>query len=230
VRLLKHRRTSPAPDTTPVATLLARLVELFTAAVTSVRTHWSRPARHVQGSRLAIVSSPDASGLISRARIQKRPSTRPGQAFPDSAPSLLRLTGKGLTPRSSLSCSRSAVWADTRRLSRSGSSVLPPGGSRRQRTFHEPVELCTRLALRLWSVSRGGIGSAPCSLRTRFESNHSAGLHGRAFPVRPHSRTAQCHEIESGDYSLWVAEDYFQKPLSNVASISRCTTLYGTRT
>ena len=38
------------------------------------------------------------------------------------------------------------------------------------------------------------------------------------------------HEIESGDWSSLVAKDYFQKPLSNVAGTSRCTTLYGTRT
>ncbi|MCL5096000.1 MAG: hypothetical protein M1608_00390, partial [Candidatus Omnitrophica bacterium] len=36
-------------------------------------------------------------------------------------------------------------------------------------------------------------------------------------------------EIETGDYSWLVAKDYFQKPLSNVASHSRGTTLYGTR-
>jgi hypothetical protein len=66
--------------------------------------------------------------------------------------------------------------------------------------------------------------------RTRFESHDSAGLHGRAFPARPHSRTACCHEIESGDYSRRWAGDYFQKPLSNVAGHSRGTTLYGTRT
>ena len=39
---------------------------------------------------------------------------------------------------------------------------------------------------------------------------------------------AQTYEIESGDYSWLVARDCFQKPLSNVASTSRCTTLYGT--
>ena len=46
--------------------------------------------------------------LISGGRIQKLLLTHPGQAFPDLAPSLLRLTGKGLMPLSSLSCSRSA--------------------------------------------------------------------------------------------------------------------------
>ena len=122
------------------------------------RTLSSRTVRHVRGSRLVMVSSATGA-LISGARIQKRPLTHPEQSFPDSAPSLLRLTGKGFLPLSSLSFSRSAVSAEPRSLSGSGKSVLPPPGSRRQRTFHEPVELCTRSALRLWSVSRGGICS-----------------------------------------------------------------------
>ena len=162
----------------------------------------SRPAGYVRSSRLGIVSSPFREELISGARIQKLPLTHPGQVFADSAPSLLRLTGKGLTPLSSLSCSRSAVSADTRSLSHSGVSVLPPPGSRRQRAFHEPVELCTRWALRLWSGSRGGIRKS-LSFRTRFESDDSAGLHGRACPARPYSRASlRCYEIESGDHVL----------------------------
>jgi len=119
------------------------------------RTLASEPARPARGSRPGSVSSA-LGALISGGRIQKLLLTRPGQAFPDSAPSLLPLTGKGLTPLSSLSCSRSAFSAEPRRWSASGSSVLPPGGSRRQHTFREPVELCTRLALRLWSLSPVG--------------------------------------------------------------------------
>jgi len=192
------------------------------------RTHLSEPARHVRGSRLVMVSSP--GGLISGGRIQKHPPTRPGQVFPDSAPSLLPLTGKGLMPLSSLSFSRSAFCAEPRKVSASGSSVSPPGSSRRQHTLPEPVEPCTRSALMaLVPESRGGIGKS-LVFRTRFESHDSAGLHGRAFPARPHSRTARRHEIESGDYSRQGAGDYFQKPLSNVAGHSRGTTLYGTRT
>jgi hypothetical protein len=80
----------------------------------------------------------------------------------------------------------------------------------------------------LWSESRRGICDAPCSPLTRFESNGSADFHVRVFPARPHSRTHQVHEIESEDYSRLVTGDYFQKPLSNVASHSRGTTLYGT--
>ena len=68
----------------------------------------SSPSRYVQNSRLAIVSSPDFSELISGGRIQKHPLIRPGLVFPYSAPSLLLLTGKGLTPLSSLSFSCSA--------------------------------------------------------------------------------------------------------------------------
>ena len=128
------------------------------------RDFMSRPARHVRGSRPGIVSSA-LRALISGSRIQKRFPTHPGQVFPVSAPSLLRLTGKGLTPLSSLSFSRSAFSAEPRRGSLPGSSVSPPGGSRRQRALREPVEHFTRLALRLWSTPRRGIGSAPCSLR-----------------------------------------------------------------
>ena len=85
---------------------------------------------------------------------------RPGWTFPDSAPSLLLLTGKGLMPLSSLSFSRSAFSADPRRVSPSGWSVLRPPGSRRQRTLHEPHEHCTRLAIMaLVLCPAGGFGS-----------------------------------------------------------------------
>ena len=49
------------------------------------------------------------------------------------------------------------------------------------------------------------------------------------FPVARIRGFFCAHEIESGDYSSLVAKDYFQKPLSNVASHSHGTTLYGTR-
>lgn len=77
-----------------------------------------------------------------------------------------------------------------------------------------------------------GDSEDPLVFHTRFESDGSAGFHGRAFPARPYSRVwARGYEIESGDYSLTVRSgDYFQKPLSNVAGHSRGTTLYGTRT
>jgi len=86
VRLLKHRLDAkPAPDTTPAATLLARLFLSFTAAVTLAgRTGASTLARHVQGSRPGMVSSPTV-GPISGGRIQKRPLTHPGRAITDSA-------------------------------------------------------------------------------------------------------------------------------------------------
>ena len=67
------------------------------------------------------------------------------------------------------------------------------------------------------------------SFLTRFESNGFADSHDKVLPARPHSRV-QVHEIESEDYSRLVTGDYFQKPLSNVASHSRGTTLYGTQT
>lgn len=160
------------------------------------------------GSRPGTVSGFPCWGTpISGGRIQKRPLTHPGRDLADSAPSLLRLTGKGLTPRSSLSFSRSTFYsADTRRLSASGGSVLPPPGSRRQRALPEPVELFTRLVTIKRDCgpwSRRGINRAPCSRRTRFEPDGSAEFHGRVIPARPHScPLSRAHyEIESGDYS-----------------------------
>lgn len=48
---------------------------------------------------------------------------------------------QGLAPLSSLSFSRSAICAEPRKLSAFGSSVLPPGSSRRQRALNEPAGL-----------------------------------------------------------------------------------------
>lgn len=121
------------------------------------------------------------------------------------------------------------VSANPRNVSDSGWSVLPPPDSRRQRALIEPVELFTRLAMSGFGPNpAGGFAAKTVSLRTRFESNGSADFHVRVFPARPHSRRVQVHEIESKDYSRLVTGDYFQKPLSNVASHSRGTTLYGT--
>ena len=112
---------------------------------------WTRTSmltRYVRSSRSAIVSGPAPAEPISGERIQKRPLTRSGRDFTDSAPSLLSFTGKGLTPLSSLSFSRSAISADTRRRSASGRSVSPQPGSRRQHALNEPDGLCTRSAPR----------------------------------------------------------------------------------
>ena len=151
--------------------------------------------------------------------------------FPDSAPSLLMLTGKGLLPLSSLSFSCSAFSADTRNVSDSGRSVLPLPDSRRQRTLYEPDRAINPDGhVWLWSASRWGICNKSDLLRTRFESNRFAELHDKVFSARPHSRRAKVHEIEFGYYSRLVTGDYFQKPLSNVSGHSRGTTLYGTQT
>ena len=169
-----------------------------------------------------------AGGPISGARIQKLLPYPSWLVFPDSAPSLLRLTGKGLMPLSSLSFSRSAFSAEPRRLSPSGRSVLRPPGSRRQRALREPYEHCTRLSPKgCGHASRRGIwrlSSAPALNPTTppictAEPFPFARIRG-AMPRR--------HEIESGDYARLVTGDYFQKPLSNVAGHSRGTTLYGT--
>ena len=158
----------------------------------------SIPSRYVQNSRLAIVSNPGFSELISGVRIQKHPLILPGVAFPNSASSLLLLTGKGLMPLSSLSFSCSAFFGGypecvrfrflgvaTRKL------PTPACVIRTCRAFHPIGHVW------LWSESRGGIWKS-LSFLTRFESNGFADFHDKVFPARPHSRV-QVHEIESED-------------------------------
>lgn len=117
------------------------------------RTFSSEPDRHVRSSRPGIVSSALAA-LISRARIQKLPSTHPGQVFPDSAPSLLRLTGKGLTPLSSLSFSCSAFSADTRM----GVTIRLVGVA----TARLPTPACvSRTCRALHPIGHDGFGPSP---------------------------------------------------------------------
>jgi len=137
--------------------------------------------------------APRGGALISRARIQKRPSTHPEPAFPGSAPSRLRLTGKGLLPLSSLSFSRSAFcsgYPEGVSLRRVGVATArlptPACVTRTCRAFHPIGSACAEL----WSLGPAG-GLAVLPLRTRFESHHSAGLHGRACPARPHSRAGR---------------------------------------
>jgi hypothetical protein len=50
----------------------------------------------------------------------------------------------------------------------------------------------------------------------------------RCVPLARIRECCKVYEIESGYYSRLVTGDYFQKPLSNVASQSPGTTLYGT--
>ena len=108
VRRLKHLRTTPAPDTTPAATLLARLFLSFTTAVTLVGHSC------VQTCQVCPRLPPWHSCRCATAHrfrgLEYRSCSpiRPGQACADSAPSLLWLTGNGLMPLSSLSFSRSA--------------------------------------------------------------------------------------------------------------------------
>ena len=113
----------------------------------------------------------------------------------------------------------------------SGGSVSPLPGSRRQRTFHEPVELCTRSALRLWS--RVPWGDLQCSLITAhpLRIKRLRRIARQSISRSPvFARLPSPYEIESGDFAWLVARDYFRKPLSNVAGQSPGTTLYGTRT
>ena len=80
-------------------------------------------------------------------------------------------------------------------------------------------------------MSRGGIGGALFRLAPALSLTALPSLTAEHFPLA-HIREAapRCYEIEFGDYSWLGAKDYFQKPLSNVASHSRGTTLYGTLT
>ena len=85
----------------------------------------------------------------------------------------------------------------------------------------------------LAAVVRSPLGDLRRSFspRTRFESDGSADLHGRACPARPHSRTACCHEIESQDYSPVGRRRITLKSLSRTGRPTLVEIqLYGTRT
>jgi len=138
--------------------------------------------RYVQGSRLAIVSSA-LQAPISGERIQKRPLTLSGRVFADSAPSLLSFTGKGLTPLSSLSFSRSAFLAEPRRRSATGRSVSPQPGSRRQHALNEPDGLCTRLAPEGFGPSPAGGFGGPWSSAPALNKTDLEHCSARRFPL-----------------------------------------------
>ena len=109
---------------------------------------------------------------------------------------------QGLAPLSSLSFSRSAVWAEPRKLSASGWSVLPPPDSRRQRALNEPHELCTRLVPQcgtLVRVPRGDwrlLGLTPTSSQTTPPD-----FTAERFPFARIRAPNGVYGIESGDYS-----------------------------
>ena len=120
------------------------------------------------------------------------------------------------------------VSVNPRNVSDSGWSVLPPPDSRRQHALFEPVELCTRLAMCGFGPNpAGGFAMLLVHRSPNLDMTDPPHHSGRRFPLA-RIRTRTLHEIESGYYSWLVTKDYFQKPLSNVASHSRGTTLYGT--
>ena len=119
---------SPAPDATPAATLLARLFLSFTTAVTSVGRLCVRvdqvcprlPPRH---------SFQPHSGTDFREQNTEAFPYPSGSHVTHPAPSLLSLTGKGLMPLSSLSCSQFAF------SQRNSGGCRPPAG----RCCHRPA-------------------------------------------------------------------------------------------
>ena len=157
LRHLNHRLTQPAPDTTPAATLLARLFLFITTSLTLVGRRCVRacqacpklPLRHSRQCatthrfRSFEYRSDDLSALDRR--------------FPIWLRLCCRLLARACAPLIVELFTVCVLLAEPRKLSASGSSVSPPGSSRRQRALYEPVELCTRLALRLWSESHRGI-------------------------------------------------------------------------
>ena len=145
----KHRLTFLAGTGIPLpATIsIARLVTTFTCRVTLVGALSSSlcqvcprlPSRHsFLRSLERRFQTKEYRSFVLSAR----------QPFPDPAPSLCQLTGKGLMPLSWLSCSSSAFKsAERRSVSDTGWSVLPRPDSPRQHALMKPDEPCTRLAL-----------------------------------------------------------------------------------
>jgi len=192
VRLLKHRLDAkPAPDTTPAATLLARLFLSFTAAVTLAGRAWaSTLARYVPRLPPRHSFRPAIAGRFQEAEYRSAPLPTLVRALPTRLTSLLSFTGKGLMPLSSLSCSRSAFLGRTPevvslRLIGVATARLPTPArvNRTCRALH-PIGLATA---RLWSGSRRGICRAPWARRTRFGQDRPVALQPPACPARPHS-------------------------------------------
>jgi hypothetical protein len=156
-----------------------------------------------------------------QGRIQKRPVTHPGRVSADSAPSLFSFTVKGLMPLSSLSFSRSAFWAEPRRLSVSGPSVSPSRGSRRQRALNEPFEPFTRLAI--VDLVRVPPGDLRCSLHTAHPlwTRPTCRISAAGVSRSPLLLRSSAWDRISGLLSGWSPEDYSEKPPSNWTTHSR---------
>jgi len=156
VRHLNRRRTKPAPDTTPAATPLARLFLFFTTAVTLVGRLCVRACQACP--KLPLRHSHQCATTHRFRSFEYRSDDLPALArrFPIWLRLCCRLLARVCTPFI-VELFTVCFFAEPRRLSAPGSSVLPPGSSRRQRALNEPVEPFTRMALRLWSESRRGI-------------------------------------------------------------------------
>jgi len=220
VRPLKHQRTSAGTGNHSGSHTPCTVIPVLHENSHVGWTLASELTRYVRSSRSGIVSSAPWRADF-QGRIQKRPVTHPGRVSADSAPSLFSLTAKGLMPLSSLSFSRSAFWAEPRRLSVSGPSVSPPRGSRRQRALNEPFEAFTRMAI--VALVRVPPGDLRCSLITahplwtRPTCRISAAGVSRS-PLLLHSSP---WDRISGLLSGWSPEDYSEKPPSNWTTHSR---------
>ena len=176
--------------------------------------------RYVRSSRSGIVSSA-LGALICRA--EYRSALLP--ILVEFPPIRLRLcfsfTAKGLMPLSSLSFSRSAFWAEPRRLSVSGPSVSPPRGSRRQRALNEPFEPFTRMAI--VALVRVPPGDLRCSLHTAHPlwTRPTCRISAAGVSRSPVLLCSSAWDRISGLLSGWSPEDYSEKPPSNWTTHSR---------
>ena len=151
-----------------------------------------RFARYVRGSRPGIVSKPFL-GAASFRRIEYRSFSPTLLAtFARFGTVSLQTDWQGLAPLSSLSFSRFAFFFGktpevvSLRLIRVATAKLPTPAALPEPcgAFHPGGHV------RLWSLSRWRDLKSSLKLRTRFEPDGSAGLHGRAVPARPYSRAS----------------------------------------
>ena len=166
-----HQRTRLAPETTPATAFVARLSMFFTVTVT-LGGRQRRPvvqACHQAPARASFAALPGSADFGGR-NTEASPLPILFNILPSGFVSVAA-DWQGLSPRSSLSFSRSAFWAETRARSSRGSSVLPPGNSRRQRVFIEPDGPCTRMAMMaLVPMPTGGFQMFLGAFVTRFEA------------------------------------------------------------
>ena len=197
----KHRRTSPpAPGTTPAAFAPCAVSHSLHPCGHVGWTPWRpHPIGYVRDSRPGIVSrtslGADFGGQNTEAASYPSPSD-----VARSAPSPHGLTGKGLTPLSSLSFSRSAFFQ------RNPGGKSPPASPCHHGKTPDASGV-GRTCRALHPDDPEGLWSAPPP--TGFEASFAPALSlttsrirtGKHVPLALTPFTAN-HEVESGDYSL----------------------------